>query len=304
MKILVLGCNGQVGWALQRALAPLGDVTALGREAGDGLCGDLQNPDELRRTLRRLQPHVITNAAAYTDVDQAESEPERARRVNAEGVGVLAAEAERLDAWLIHYSTDYVFDGSGTRPWKENDPAAPLNVYGETKWQGECAIRDTGCRHLIFRTQWIYGSRGNNFIRTILRSAAEQDALQVVNDQIGAPTGADLVADVTAHALRAVTAQARQSGTYHLAARGEASWHSYARFVIENARRAGWPIRVADEAIAAVGSDAWPAPARRPRNSRLDVDRLEQAFSLHMPDWRSGVIHALAELCDRLSHER
>lgn len=302
MKIIVLGCNGQVGWELQRALAPLGDLTALGRETSSGLCGDLENPDDLRRTLRRLRPHVIANAAAYTDVDRAESEPERAHRVNTEGTRILAGEAKRLDAWLVHYSTDYVFDGSGTEPWHEEDAAAPLNVYGKTKWQGEQAIRDTGCRHLIFRTQWVYSSRGNNFIRAILRSAAERDTLEVVGDQVGAPTGAELIADVTAHAIRSAAARRAPSGTYHLAARGETTWHGYARFLVENARRAGWPIRLNDDAIAAVGSDSLPAPAQRPRNTRLDVDRLEQTFELRLPDWHSGVARLLAQMRERIRH--
>lgn len=299
MNIVVLGGNGQVGWELQRALAPLGDVTALGRDAGAGLCGDLECPGALRATLQRLRPHVIANAAAYTDVDGAETEPERAHAVNAEGARIVAAEAKRLDAWLVHYSTDYVFDGSGTEPWKEEDAAAPLNVYGQTKWHGEQAVRDTGCRHLIFRTQWVYSSRRSNFVRTLLRAAAEQDTLEVVGDQAGAPTGAELVADVTAHALRSAAARQALSGTYHLAARGETTRDGYARFVVENARGGPWPARLSDTAIVAVESDSPPASARRPSNSRLDVGRLERTFGLCLPDWRSGVLRVLAELGER-----
>lgn len=295
MKILVLGCRGQLGWELQRALAPLGDVTALGREPNGGLCGDLENPDELRRTLRQLKPQVIANAAAYTDVDRAEAEPERAERINADAPAVVAEEAARLDAWLVHYSTDYVFDGSGTAPWREDDQAAPLSVYGTTKWRGERAVRASGCRHLIFRTQWLYAAQGRNFLRKILRLALQRDALEVVDDQYGAPTGVELVADVTAHALRLAAARQAPSGTYHLAARGEATWHAYASFVVDEARRAGWPVRTAEAAIVAVGTDAFPTAARRPRNGRLDVGRLEQTFGLRMPDWHAGVARAIAE---------
>jgi dTDP-4-dehydrorhamnose reductase len=293
MKILLLGCRGQVGWELHRALAPLGEVTALGREGGDGLCGDLERPDDLRRTVRRLEPQIIANAAAYTDVNRAEAEPERAERINAEAPAVLAAEAARLDAWLVHFSTDYVFDGSGTTPRQEDDAAAPLNVYGRTKWRGEQAVRGSACRHLILRTQWVYSPRRNNFLRTVLRLAAERDALEVVDDQTGAPTGAELVADATAHVVRSLTAR-QESGTYHVAARGEATWHAYACFAIETARRAGWPLRLTAGAIAPVGSGTSPPP--RPRNSRLDVDRLERTFDLRMPDWRVGVARVIAEM--------
>jgi dTDP-4-dehydrorhamnose reductase len=303
MKILLLGCRGQVGWELQRALAPLGDVTALGREPSNGLRGDLENSDDLVRTLRELQPQVIANAAAYTDVDRAEAEPERAERVNAEAPGVLAAEAARLDAWLVHYSTDYVFDGSGSTPWREDDLPAPLNVYGATKWRGEQAIRAAGCKHLIFRTQWVYAARRENFLRKILRLASEREVLKVVDDQNGAPTSAELVADVTAHALRAATARGDHSGTYHLAARGETTWHGYAQFVVDEARSAGWPVRLMDRAIVAVDTGAFPTAARRPRNSRLDVERLEQTFGLRLPEWRDGVARALAEVLGRASHE-
>lgn len=300
MRIVVLGGNGQVGWELQRALAPLGDVAALGRETRGDACGDLENPDGLRRALRRLEPDVIANAAAWTNVDRAQSEPERARRVNAEGPAILAAEAKRLDAWLIQYSTDYVFDGSGTKPWHEDDTAAPLNVYGETKWQGEQAIRDTGCRYLILRTQWVYSSRRENFVRTILRLAAERDALEVVDDQTGAPTAAELVADVTAHVVRSFAARP-DSGTYHIAARGETTWHGFARFLVESAHRAGWPLSLTESAIVPVATEASPAAARRPRNCRLDTGRLERTFRLRMPDWRFGVARVLAEMGEHRS---
>lgn len=301
MRILLLGCCGQIGWELQRALAPLGEVVALGREDRD-LSGDLEDADGLRRTVRRLRPDVIANAAAFTNVDRAEAEPERAERVNAEAPGILAAEAAAVDALLVHYSTDFVFDGSGTTPWREDDSPAPVNVYGATKWRGEQAVRDARCRHLIFRTQWVYAARGESFLQKILRAARERDALKVVDDQTGAPTGAELVADVTAQALRQAAADGELPGTYHLAARGETTWYGYATFIISEARRAGWPVRVTDAAILPVSTEAFPTEARRPRNCRLSLDRLEHTFGLRLPDWRPGVARAVAERTDNKSN--
>ena len=301
MKILLLGSNGQVGWELQRALAPFGSVTAVTRAVEGGLCGDLSQPDALAATVRAVAPDVIVNAAAYTAVDQAEDEPELAEAVNAIAPAVLAREARALGAWLVHYSTDYVFDGTGVQPWREEDPTGPLNVYGRTKREGEVAIQDSGCRHMIFRTSWVYASRGKNFIRTMLRLAAERDAMQVIDDQHGAPTGSALIADVTAQALPTAMRQPELGGLYHLAAAGETTWHGYALRVIEQARRAGWPVKVAPEAIASVTTDAFPTKARRPGNSRLACSRLEDAFDLCMPPWQQGVDHALAEIlaCER-----
>lgn len=300
MRIVLLGRTGQVGWELQRSLASLGEVTALGRHGGGGLCGDLSQLEALAATVRRLAPDVIVNAAAYTAVDQAESEPELAETINATAPAVLAAEARALGAWLVHYSTDYVFDGSGDRPWTETDPAAPINVYGRTKWEGEEAIRQSGCRHLIFRTSWLYAARGGNFIRTMLRLASERDALRVIDDQFGVPTGAELIADVTAAALIRCVNEGKEGGLYHLAAAGETTWCAYARHVIATAREAGWPVRVVDEAIEPVTTEAFPTPAQRPHNSRLDTTRLEETFGLQMPDWRAGVDRALDEIlrCD------
>lgn len=295
LKILLLGKNGQVGWELARSLAPLGELIALDHHGSQGLCGDLSRPDEIRQTIQKLQPDAIVNAAAYTAVDQAESEPELAERANATAPGVLAEEAAKLGAWLVHYSTDYIFDGSGTTPWREDDPPAPLNMYGASKWRGEQAIRNAHARHLIFRTQWVYATRGKNFIRTMLRLASERDALQVIDDQHGAPTNAALIADVTAHALRSAAGQPESAGTYHLAAGGETTWHGYARFAIETARNAGWPIRVNDHAIEAVGTDAFPTAATRPHNSRLDTSRLSTAFGLTLPDWRDAVLRTIHE---------
>lgn len=294
MKILLLGKNGQVGWELQRALAPLGHVVALDREGADGLRGDLETLDALAHTVRKAAPDVIVNAAAYTAVDKAETDVARAHRINAEAVGVLATEAARLDALLVHYSTDYVFDGSGTRPWREDSPTAPLSEYGRSKLAGEEAIRARGCRHLIFRTSWVYAARGGNFARTMLRLAAERERLTVIADQIGAPTGADLIADVSAHAIRASLATPALCGTYHLVAEGETSWHGYAQFVIEQARTLGALLKVGE--IAPIASSDYPSAAARPLNSRLDTGRLRTNFALHLPDWRDGVARMLHEI--------
>ena len=295
MKILLLGKNGQVGWELQRSLAPLGELIALDADSRE-MCGDFTNLDGLIQTVRAVAPDVIVNAAAHTAVDKAESEPELVRAINALAPGMLAREAQRCDAWLIHYSTDYVFDGSGDRPWRETDSTAPLSVYGATKLEGEQLIRQSGCKHLIFRTSWVYGARGGNFAKTMLRLAQERDSLTVIDDQIGAPTGADLLADITAHAIRA--ARPELSGLYHLVAAGETSWHGYAGFVLDHARRAGIALKVAPEAIQPVPTSAFPTPAKRPLNSRLDTAKLRSAFGLTLPMWQNGVARMLAEVLD------
>ena len=291
MKIVLLGKDGQVGWELQRALAPLGDVVAFGH--GDG---DLREPEALAAAVRTVAPQWIVNAAAYTGVDRAETEAELATLVNATAVGALARTARDLDAWLVHYSSDYVFDGSGTRPWREGDPTAPLGTYGRSKLGGDELVRASGCRHLILRTSWVFAARGANFVRTILRLARERDALRVVADQIGAPTGAELVADVTAHAIRRASGAPQLGGTYHVAAAGEASWHAVARRAIARARERGAPVRVADDAIEAIPSAAYPLPARRPLNSRLDTSKLRTAFALTLPPWQAGVDRVVDEL--------
>jgi dTDP-4-dehydrorhamnose reductase len=297
MRILLLGSNGQVGWELQRSLAPLGELTALGRDARDGLCGDLAQPERLAQTVRQLRPDVIVNAAAYTAVDKAESEPGAAETVNAIAPGVLAREAGACGAWLVHYSTDYVFDGSGSAARDESAPTGPLGVYGRTKLEGERAIAASGCRHLILRTSWVYAARGGNFARTMLRLATERDRLRVIDDQVGAPTGADLIADVTAHAIRSAAAQPDTSGLYHIAAAGETSWHGYARHVIGWARAHGVDgIKVSPEAIEAIPTSAYPTPARRPLNSRLATNRIRETFGIHLPAWQTGVERMLTEL--------
>jgi len=298
LKILLFGKSGQVGWELQRSLAPLGELIALDADSRE-MCGDFTDPDGLARTIRAVAPDVIVNAAAHTAVDKAESEPELVHAINAQAPGVLAQEARRGNAWLVHYSTDYVFDGSGDRPWRETDATAPLSVYGATKLEGEQLIQQSGCRHLIFRTSWVYGVRGSNFARTMLRLAQERDTLKVIDDQVGAPTGADLLADVTAHAIRAAQQRPELAGLYHLVAAGETSWHGYASFVIDYARHADIPLKVAPDAIQAVPTSAFPTPAKRPHNSRMDTHKLQQAFGLHMPHWQDGVTRMLTEILEK-----
>ena len=296
MKLLLLGCNGQVGWELRRALAPLGELTALDFDTPGPWRADFSRPEALPALIGALRPDVIVNAAAHTAVDRAEGEPELARTINAAAPGVIAREAAARGATLVHYSTDYVFDGSGDAPRAEDAPAAPLSVYGRTKLEGETLIRASGCRHLILRTSWVYAARGGNFARTMLKLAAEREALSVIDDQVGAPTGADLLADVTAHALRALAARPELAGTYHCVAAGETSWFGYARFVVEWARARGHPIRVAPDAIHPTPTADYPTPARRPLNSRLDTTRLRRAFALHLPPWQVGVERMLAEV--------
>ncbi|WP_278534277.1 dTDP-4-dehydrorhamnose reductase [Delftia acidovorans] len=299
MKLLLLGRNGQVGWELQRSLAPLGELIALDRQGdagGQGLCGDLSHLDELARTVRALRPDVIVNAAAHTAVDKAESEPDQARLLNALAPQVLAREAAQTGALLVHYGTDYVFDGSGSAARTETEATAPLSVYGSSKREGEQLIQASGCRHLIFRTSWVYAARGGNFAKTMLRLAQEREALSVIDDQWGAPTGADLIADVTAHAIRQLQRQPGDQGLYHLVAGGETTWHAYASHVIAKARELAperpWKV----QRIAAVPTSAFPTPAQRPHNSRLNTYRLQQTFGLRLPHWQAGVDRMLQEI--------
>ncbi len=294
MKILLLGKNGQVGWELQRSLSVLGELTALDRHSDP--CGDLNQPARLAETVRALRPDVIVNAAAHTAVDKAESEADLARTLNAAAPAALAQAAAEMGAWLVHYSTDYVFDGSGTRPWQEGDATGPLGVYGQTKLEGEQAIAHSGCRHLIFRTSWVYAARGGNFARTMLRLAQERERLTVIDDQHGAPTGADLIADVTAHAIRTAMQKPELSGLYHLVAGGETSWHGYASHAIARARELRPDLAWKVGEIAPVPTSAFPTPARRPLNSRLDTHKLQQAFGLTLPHWQTGVDRLLTEI--------
>ena len=299
MRILLLGKSGQLGWELQRSLAPLGELLALDSRGSAGMCGDLADLAGLADTVRQIRPGLIVNAAAYTAVDRAESEPEIARRINAQAPTVLAEEAQKLGAWLVHYSTDYVFDGSGSTAWRENDETGPLSVYGQTKLEGEQGVKALCRKHLIFRTSWVYAARGNNFAKTMLRLAQERDRLGVIDDQVGAPTGAELLADVTALASRTAIEKPELAGIYHLAAGGVTSWHGYAKFVIEHARAAGLPIKVAAEAVEPIPSSAYPLPARRPANSRLSTEKLRQNFGLNLPDWQVGVARVMDELVAR-----
>ncbi len=295
MKILLLGKTGQLGWELQRALAPLGELVALGFRTPGEMTADFSQPEHLAAIVRAVAPDIIVNAAAHTAVDKAESESELARRINASAPGVLAREAAARQAWLVHYSTDYVFNGQGHVPWREDDAAQPLSVYGQTKLEGENLIRASGCRHLIVRTSWVYGARGGNFAKTMLRLAQERDQLRVINDQVGAPTGADLLADLTAHMLRTATQQPEVQGTYHAVAAGQTTWHAYAQHVIEWARAQGQPIRVMADAVLPVPTSHYPTPAQRPLNSRLNTQKLSDTFQLTLPPWKRGVDRMLQE---------
>ncbi|MCO5114874.1 MAG: dTDP-4-dehydrorhamnose reductase [Burkholderiaceae bacterium] len=295
MKILLLGKNGQVGWELQRSLAPLGELVALDRQGAPGLVGDVSDLDGLAATVRALRPQLIVNAAAHTAVDKAESEPDLARRLNAEAPAVLAREAAACGALLVHYSTDYVFDGSGERPWREDDATGPLGVYGRTKLEGEQAIAASGCRHLILRTSWVYAARGGNFAKTMLRLARERERLTVIDDQWGAPTGAELIADVTAQAVAQLRQVPGKGGLYHLAAAGATTWFEYAKYVLAQAQRAQPAIEMKVTEVTPIATRDYPTPARRPHNSRLDCTRLQAAFDLRLPPWQDGVRRMLAE---------
>jgi len=298
MKILLLGRNGQSGWELQRSLAVLGELVALDFDAAgnpDGLCGDFTDLAGLTDTVQRVKPDVIVNAAAFTAVDKAESQPDLARTLNALAPGVLAEQAHKIDAWLVHYSTDYVFDGNGSQPWVEDDAKGPLSVYGQTKLDGELAVA-TCERHLILRTSWVYAARGDNFARTMLRMAGERDSLSVVDDQFGAPTSAELLADVTAHALRAAMARPELAGVYHCVAGGETSWFAYAQFVLERARAMGWSLKAGPEQVKPVPTSSYPTPSRRPLNARLCTAKLQNAFGFQLPHWQVQVERFLQEV--------
>ncbi len=297
MKVLLLGKNGQVGWELQRSLATLGEVTALDRSVDGELCGDLADVSVLRATIQRVAPDIIVNAAAYTAVDKAESDKDLALLINATAVQAIAEEASKLGSWFVHYSTDYVFDGSGTAAWQECDDVSPVNYYGLTKLKGEQAIAASGCKHLIMRTSWVFGARGNNFAKTMLRLAADRTELNVIADQVGAPTGADLIADVTVVAIRKALVDPEVAGIYHLAADGFTSWHEYASLVIEQGQASGVPMQV--QKVNPIPTTQFPTPARRPLNSRLNTEKLRETFSIHLPDWRSGVTRMLKEVLEK-----
>ncbi len=286
-----------MGWELQRSLSPLGELLALNRHS-TAYCGDLSQPEQLAQTVLAYKPDYIVNAAAHTAVDKAESEPELARCLNTDAPSALAKAAAQVGAWLVHYSTDYVFDGRGSHARLECEGTGPLSVYGRTKLDGELAIAASGCKHLIFRTSWVYATRGGNFAKTMLRLAQERDKLTVIDDQHGAPTGADLIADVTAHALRQVHAlqNVALSGLYHLVASGETSWHGYASHVIKEAKRTSPERTWRATEIAPVPASAFPTPATRPLNSRLSTAKLQQTFGLVLPPWQQGVDRMLQEI--------
>jgi len=295
MKIVLFGKNGQVGWELQRSLAPLGELIAIS-SSDQTFCGDLTDLAGIAQTIREISPNIIVNAAAYTAVDKAEQEHELARIINSEAPGVLAEEARRLNATLVHYSTDYVFDGGGSEPYRETDAVQPLNMYGKTKLQGEKNIIASGCIYFIFRTSWVYSVYGHNFIKTILRLAQQRDTLTIVDDQVGSPTGAELIADITAQALQSLRYQPEASGLFHLVARGYTSWFEYAQFILAHARRANFPLTVQPEAVLPIPSAQFSLPATRPLNSRLATHKLEDQFQLKLPAWQTGVTRALTEL--------
>jgi dTDP-4-dehydrorhamnose reductase len=294
MKLLLLGKGGQVGWELQRSLAPLGELVALDFDSTD-FHADFSRPEQLAETVLKVRPDVIVNAAAHTAVDKAESEPEFARKLNATSPGVVAQAAQQVGALMVHYSTDYVFDGGGTRPWKEDDATGPLSVYGQTKLEGEQLVARNCAKHLIFRTSWVYAARGGNFAKTMLRLAKERDRLTVIDDQFGAPTGAELLADITAHAIRATLQDSSKVGLYHAIAGGETSWYGYARFVLEMAQQADVELKAGPDAVEAVPTSAFPTPAKRPHNSRLDTTKLQATFGLRLPPWQEGVARMLRE---------
>lgn len=295
-RILITGANGQVGFELQRSLAPLGQLFAMARQELD-----IANPASLTSGLESIQPDIIVNAAAYTAVDKAESEPELAERINTHAPAELALWAESHNALLVHYSTDYVFDGNKHGAYVEDDTANPQSVYGQTKWQGEQVIRQATTRHLILRTSWVYGAHGNNFLKTMLRLMQERDHLNVVADQIGAPTSAALIADVTAQIL----AQYNQNydafvyGTYHLTAGGETSWHGYAQLIAKLAEKRELLLQLKASDIQPIPSSAYPTPAIRPSNSRLDTSKLQNQFGLVLPPWEAGVGHILVQMMEK-----
>lgn len=293
MRLLLTGKNGQVGFELQRALAPLGDVVSHDRTS----C-DLENEASIRKAVRQFNPDVIVNPAAYTAVDRAESEAGRAHAINTRAPAILGEEAARLGALVVHYSTDYVFDGKAPGYYRETDGTGPQGIYGKTKLAGEEALAATGARHIVFRTSWVFGAHGANFAKTMLRLARERETLGVVADQIGAPTSAALIADVSAHVIRQLgaTKTADLDGIYHLVASGETNWHAYASHVIDYARAKDHAIKVAPDAIRAIATADYPTPAKRPANSRLDTRKLRDTFGLTLPDWKVGVDHVLEQI--------
>lgn len=299
MKILLLGKNGQVGFELDRSLQPLGQVYALDRHSNaDGLCGDVANFDAMTHVFDQIRPDIVVNGAAYTAVDKAETDTVQAELINHLAVKHLAELAKQHQALLIHYSTDYVFDGTGETAWTEEDSTGPINVYGQTKRQGELALEQSGANFINLRTSWVYGTHGNNFIKTMLKLGASRETLGIIADQIGSPTGASLIADITAQIIRQyqLNPTSIEMGHYHLAAQGECSWYDYAKFIFDVAREMGADLKV--KQVNAIGTADYPTPAKRPHNSRLNTSKLQRNFSLHLPHWQQGVRQVLGELID------
>jgi dTDP-4-dehydrorhamnose reductase len=297
MKFLLLGRNGQVGFELRRALAPLGEVAAF-----DFPACDLTVPDSIRGIINAVKPQVIINAAAYTAVDKAETEPQLAKAINSIAPGIIGAEAKKIGARVVHYSTDYVYDGSKTTPYVETDTTNPLGVYGLTKRDGDVALAESGAEHFVFRTSWVFGAHGANFVKTVLRLGAERDKLNVVSDQIGAPTSAALLADATALVL----AQLRwrnpadvPSGVYHLSASGDTSWHGFAHAILRGAVSRRLTLKLKPEAVRAIPTSEYPLPAKRPMNSRLDTTHFRETFGLALPHWQADLDHVLDQLIDK-----
>ncbi|AMW77513.1 dTDP-4-dehydrorhamnose reductase [Acinetobacter sp. TGL-Y2] len=300
MKILLLGKRGQVGWELQRALQPLGEIIALDRSVNDtGLSGDIGDFLAISKVMDGIKPNIVVNATAYTAVDKAESEVDQANHINHIAVKNLAELCKQHNALLIHYSTDYVFNGEGVEGWSEDDHAAPINVYGQTKRDGEIALEQSQVDFINFRTSWVYGAQGNNFIKTMLKLGQIKDELNIIHDQVGAPTGAALIADVTAQVIRLYSLTNDEEkigliGHYHLASAGTCSWFEYAQYIFKTARILGQDLKV--NLVNPINTVEYPTPAKRPLNSRLNTQKLQQTFKIHLPHWKQGVEQVLQEI--------
>lgn len=294
MKILLLGKNGQVGWELQRSLAPLGEVISLDRNGLNQWCGDLSKLDQIYQTIVDIAPNVVVNASAYTAVDLAETEQDMATLINHVAVGKIAEACAQIKALLVHYSTDYVFDGEGTSLFNETDTLKPLNVYGQTKALGEQAIQNAQCNYLIFRTSWVFAQKGKNFLKTMLALSQQLEELSIIDDQIGAPTSAELIADVSAHAIVQTLRDQTKIGIYHLVASGETSWFEYANYIFEQAKNLG--VNLAVQQVNPIPTVAYPTPAKRPHNSRLNNQKIQHAFQIYLPDWKEHVRRTVIEV--------
>lgn len=296
MRVLLFGANGQVGNELRRTLLPHGELISLTRQEVD-----LTDLTALKNLLVELNPDVIVNAAAYTAVDKAESQPELASAINCQAVTLMADIATANNALLIHYSTDYVFDGESVHPYSVDAPTCPKSVYGQTKLAGEQAIIDSGCKHLIFRTSWVYSAHGHNFVKTMIRFAQEKEALKVVADQIGTPTSAELIADVTSLALAAYEAGRLDGGLYHLTAAGETSWYNFAIYLLQQAENQSLQLKVSPNKVQPLLTAEYPTPASRPANSRLDTTKLEKALNIKMPNWKVHVDRVVQQLAFQMN---